>query len=235
VSARDSLDALEEALGYRFRDRTLLERAVTHSSFAHESGAAGRDNERLEFLGDSVLNFLVAEQLYRGWPALDEGSLSKARSHFVSETSFSAHAGRLGVGGALRLAAGESRSGGHAKVSLLADAFEALFAAILLDGGLEAARSAAERILGPEVASLDVAALVAKDAKTALQELAQARGEPLPGYRLVSESGPDHEKRFVYEVSVGGVAAAGEGPSKKEAQQSAAARLLELLSRAPAG
>lgn len=225
----DELGAIEAAVGHRFRDGAILARALTHSSFAHEAGEPGRDNERLEFLGDSVLNFLVAEQLYEAFPALDEGTLSKARAHFVAEPSFAAAARSLGLGAALRLAAGEARSGGHAKDSILADAFEAVIAAVLLDGGLEAARGAVRRIFGPAIAALDPAALVAKDPKTALQELAQARDETLPDYRLLSESGPDHEKRFVYEVSACGESATGEGPAKKDAQRAAAAALLAKL------
>lgn len=228
----DPFETIEEALGHRFGVRALLERALTHSSYAHESGAPGEDNERLEFLGDSLLNLLVAERLFRTYPALDEGSLSKARSHFVSEPSFAAAARRVGLGEALRLAFGESRSGGNAKDSLLADAFEAVFAAVFLDGGLEAARGASERILGPEIDALDVPALAARDAKTALQELAQSRGEALPSYQLVSVSGPDHRRSFVYEVQVGARSARGEGPTKKEAQRAAAAEILDRLTRA---
>ena len=235
MNVADSLDRVEEALGHRFADRALLERALTHSSWANEAGSSGGDNERLEFLGDSVLNFLVSELLFRTWPDLDEGTLSKARAHFVDEPSCAAAGRRLGLGPALKLAVGESRSGGHAKASLLADAFEAVLAAVYLDAGIEAAREAVRRLLGEEIAALAPSALPARDAKTALQELVQARDGALPEYRLLSEGGPDHEKRFVYEVSAAGDAATGEGSSKKEAQRAAAAALLARLSPASGG
>ena len=227
----EQLDAFEGALGYRFRDRTLLERALTHSSFANEASRPGtvKDNETLEFLGDSVLGFLVAEMLFEAFPGFREGQLSKARSHLVSEPSFARLARDLGVGEVLLLAAGESRSGGRVKESLLADAFEAVFAAVTLDAGLPAARELVRRIFAEPVAELDPGELSFHDYKTALQELAQGEGKPLPVYRLLSESGPDHRKEFVFEVVYDeAISATGSGATKKEAQRQAAKAALAV-------
>jgi ribonuclease-3 len=225
----DAIDALERALGHRFRDSVLLLRALTHASFANESEDAG-DNETLEFLGDSVLNFLVTEKLFAAFPLEGEGALSKARSHLVSEAHFAALARRIGLGSALRLSPGEERAGGRDRDARLADVFEAVFAALLLDGGIEEARAAAGRLFDADVAALDFGSLHRRDPKTALQERAQAATKPLPVYRLVGESGPPHDRRFVYEVSYGdGISARGEGNSKKEAQRDAADALLKRL------
>ena len=236
MSRDEQLASFEEALGHRFGDRALLERALTHSSYANESprSEAVRDNETLEFLGDSVLGFLVAEMLFEAFPGFREGQLSKARSHLVSEPSFARLARDLGVGEALLLAAGESRSGGRVRESLLADAFEAVFAAITLDAGLGAAREVARRLFAGPVAELDPGELSFHDYKTALQELAQGEGKPLPAYRLLSESGPDHLKEFVFEVIYDEeLSATGAGPTKKEAQRQAAkAALAVKLGRA---
>jgi ribonuclease-3 len=226
----DPLSAFEEALGHRFRDRSLLERAFTHSSFANENsrGETIRDNETFEFLGDSILGFLVAELLFEQYPDFREGALSKARSHLVSENFFSGLARKLGVGDCLLLAVGEVRSGGRVKDSILADAFEAVFAALYLDAGIDKTRQIARSLFSGDVASLP-ADLSFHDYKTTLQEMAQAEGRSLPLYRLVEESGPDHDKRFVYEVDYGGsIRARGEGPSKKEAQRRAAKAALAL-------
>jgi ribonuclease III len=224
--------ALEERLGHRFADQALLVRALTHTSFANDAppGSGVKDNETLEFLGDSVLGFLVAEALYDTWPDFREGALSKARSHLVSETHFASLARRLDVGPLLRLAQGESRAGGRVRDSLLADVFEALFAAIYLDGGLDAARAAVRRFFAADIAALDPEELLRRDYKTALQELAQAEGRPLPVYRLLEESGPSHERTFVYEVAFGdALHATGTGASKRDAQREAARSALEQL------
>ena len=236
VTRDEQLSRLEEVLGYGFRDRSLLERALTHSSYANEASRRDtvQDNETLEFLGDSVLGFLVAEMLFEAFPGFREGQLSKARSHLVSEPSFARLARELGVGDVLLLAAGESRSGGRVKESLLADAFEAVFAAITLDAGLPAAREVARRLFAAPVAELDPGELSFHDYKTALQELAQGEGKALPVYRMVSESGPDHLKEFVFEVVYDeGLSATGAGATKKEAQRQAAkAALAVKLGRA---
>ncbi|MBI5445274.1 MAG: ribonuclease III [Deltaproteobacteria bacterium] len=232
----EQLDRLEEALGYRFLDRTLLDRALTHSSYANEApkSEAVRDNETLEFLGDSILGFLVAEMLFEAFPGFREGQLSKARSHLVSEPSFARLARDLGIGDALLLAPGECRSGGRVRESLLADAFEAVFAAITLDAGLGAARGVARGLFEGLVSDLDPGELSFHDYKTALQELAQGEGKPLPAYRLLSERGPDHLKEFVFEVVYDEqLSATGTGATKKEAQRQAAkAALAVKLGRA---
>ena len=231
----DPLAALEERLGHRFADRGLLLRALTHSSFANEADGEEEigDNETLEFLGDSVLGYLVAERLFASFPAWGQGPLSKAKSELVSEASFAVQARELELGPLLRLSPGEERAGGRERSARLADAFEAVIAAVALDGGLPAAREAVGRLFGGEIATLDLEGLAARDSKSALQERAQAEGKPLPSYRLLSESGPDHDKGFVYEVVFGGAAglrATGSGPSKKEAQRAAARAALDLLS-----
>ena len=232
----EPLDALEERLGHRFRDRALLLRALTHSSFANEADpAAGvADNETLEFLGDSVLGFLVADLLFRAHPEWGQGWLTKARAELVSEGAFADKGRTLGLGALLRLAPTDERAGGRERDARLADAFEALVAAVYLDAGLDAARAVVEKLFSAGLASLDPGELSRRDFKSALQERAQADGKPLPRYRLLSESGPDHEKRFVYEVRFGEgdeLTATGEGPSKKEAQREAARAALAALDR----
>jgi ribonuclease-3 len=231
LSPADALASLEAALGHRFRDSVLLQRALTHASFANENVDV-EDNEKLEFLGDSVLNFLVAEKLFMAFPLEAEGTLSKARSQLVSEEHFAALARRIGLGSALRLSPGEDRSGGRERDARLADALEAVFAALLLDGGIEAARAAAGRLFDADLAALDPGELHRRDPKTALQERAQAEGRSLPVYQLVEESGPPHDRRFAYEVSYGdGLAARGAGNSKKDAQRAAADALLKMLEK----
>jgi ribonuclease-3 len=229
--APEVMDALERALGHRFRDAVLIRRALTHASFANETEDA-EDNETLEFLGDSVLNFLVTEKLFAAFPREGEGRLSKARSLLVSEEHFAALARRIGLGPLLRLSAGEERAGGRERDARLADAFEAVFAALLLDGGVEAARAAAGRLFDADVGALDLGEMHRRDPKTALQERAQAEGKPLPVYRLVEESGPPHDRRFAYEVSWDdGISGRGEGNSKKDAQRNAADALLNRLEK----
>jgi ribonuclease III len=227
----DVLDGIERATGHRFRDEALIRRALTHASLANESDDL-EDNETLEFLGDSVLNFLVSEKLFAAFPLEGEGTLSKARSLLVSEEHFAALARRAGLGPLLRLSPGEERAGGRERDARLADAFEAVFAALLLDGGIEAARAAAGRLFDADVAALDLGDLHRRDPKTALQERAQAEGKPLPVYRLVEESGPPHDRLFVYEVDWGeGIGARGEGNSKKDAQRNAAEAALRELEK----
>lgn len=218
---------LEEALSYRFRSRELLERALTHRSYANERGLP-EHNERLELLGDAVLGLVATEWLYRYHPELPEGELSKRKSYLVSAPALAGFASHLGIGRALRLGVGEERSGGRDKPSLLADALEAVLGAVYLDGGLEPVR----RIVAPFLEQVveERPRVLDADAKTRLQEELQARGWELPEYCTVREEGPDHDKRFLVECRVRQRSAGrGEGRSKKVAEQRAAAEALEAL------
>jgi ribonuclease-3 len=226
----------EQIVGYRFRDRELLARALTHKSYANERReTSSSHNERLEFLGDTVLGFIIGELIYRAFPNLQEGALSKIKAHLVSAATLSGKGRALGIGRFLRMGAGEARSGGAEKLSLLADGFEAVVAAIYLDGGLPAAEAFLWRVFGTDVTGIDIGDLSFQDYKTALQEAAQALGLPLPEYRIVDEYGPDHEKVFVIQVFWNGEAFAyGRGLSKREAQRKAAKEALKKLGQ-PAG
>jgi ribonuclease III len=223
-------------LGYRFRSLDLLERALTHKSFSNETrDARSPNNERLEFLGDAVLGFAIGEMIYRSFPNLQEGALSKIKAHLVSANMLAVKGRLLEIGRFLRMGAGEARSGGAEKLSLLADAFEAVVAAIYLDGGLTATEEFVRRMFAAEVTGIDIGDLSFHDYKTTLQETAQGLGLPLPEYRVVEESGPDHEKAFVVELLWDGDAFAyGRGPSKREAQRKAAKDALKKLGRLPA-
>lgn len=222
------LRGFEERIGYRFADLALLDRALTHSSRANEELPGASHNEPLEFLGDSVLGFIVADLLHRRDPDGDEGTKSKARAHLVSAPSLARHAGTLGLPDLLLLGRGEEKTGGRKKAALWADAYEALIAALYLDGGLEAAHRFVRGEFGAELSG--GADLAARDHKSALQETLQARGEAVPEYVVVAEQGPSHRRRFRVECHIDGRAVAeGEGYSKKEAQQQAArAALLRL-------
>ena len=222
----DPLSALELRLGYRFRDRDLLARALTHRSHAQESGDGGH-YERLEFLGDAVLGLFAAERLFRVREEDAEGELSRLKSWVVSAEPLARYAESIDLGGELRVGVGEERTGGRRKRSLLADALEAIFGAVFLDGGALAARAVVGRYLDR---TLDDLPSERADAKTTLQEVAQARGWDLPVYDVAAESGPDHAKRFEIEVRLRGeVLGRGEGRSKKEAQQAAATAALARL------
>jgi ribonuclease III len=236
-SAIDEIYAeFERALAYKFRDRDLLARALTHKSYANERReTSSSHNERLEFLGDTVLGFVIGELIYRSFPNLQEGALSKIKAHLVSAATLASKGRALGIGRYLRMGAGEARSGGAEKLSLLADGFEAIIAAIYLDGGLPAAEAFLRRVFGPDVTGIDIGDLSFQDYKTALQETAQALGLPLPEYRIVDEYGPDHEKIFVIQVFWDGEAFAyGRGSSKREAQRKAAKEALKRLGQLPA-
>jgi len=232
----DSLAEFQESIGYRFRDPELLERALTHKSFTNERRVSpSSHNERLEFLGDTVLGFLIGELIFRSFPNLQEGALSKIKAHLVSAATLAEKARALGIGRFLRMGTGEARSGGGEKLSLLADGLEAVIAAIYLDGGLPAAGAFINRLFASDVGGIDIGDLSFHDYKTALQESAQALGLPLPEYRIVDEYGPDHEKTFVIEVFWNGEAFAfGRGASKREAQRKAAKEALKKLGRLPA-
>ena len=221
------LPDFERRIGYTFKRRDLLTRAITHKSYSHEARHENvRHNETFEFLGDSVLGFVIGDMLFRHFPELDEGALSKMKAYLVSATSLAEKGRRLGMGDVILLGVGEEKTGGRRKDSLLANLFEAMLAAIYLDGGIDAARQVIEQAFVADINSIDQQDLLFQDYKTALQELAQGRGLPLPEYNVIDEVGPDHDKTFVVEVKVGSLTTRGEGSSKKEAQQEAAKRAL---------
>lgn len=233
VRIRDEFEALERGIDYRFRDRGLLEHALTHTSRAHEDASGGVcDNESMEFLGDAVLGFVVADLLFHEFPGFTEGQKSKIKALLVSASTLARQAEGLQLGEHLLLGRGEEKSGGRRKQALLADSYEALIAAIYLDGGVEQARAFIVRELGPLVSQIRERGLVGHDHKSALQEYLQAHDQGLPEYRLAGTSGPDHRKVFSVEVVIAGRAAAtGNGPSKKEAEQEAARAALAILQR----
>ena len=223
------LPDFEQRIGYTFQRRDLLTRAITHKSYSHEARHEDvRHNETFEFLGDSVLGFVIGDVLFRHFPELDEGALSKMKAYLVSSTSLAEKARRFGMGDVILLGVGEEKTGGRKKDSLLANLFEAMLAAIYLDGGIDAARQVIEQSFMDDIKSINKQDLLFHDYKTALQELAQGKGLPLPEYNVVDEVGPDHDKTFIVEVKIGKLSARGEGSSKKEAQQQAAKNALEL-------
>jgi ribonuclease III len=229
---RDEFEALQEAAGYRFRDRGILEHALTHRSRANEDVTGGvADNESLEFLGDAVLGFVVAEFLFTRFPDRDEGQKSKMKAALVSTPALARQAGRLGLGEHLLLGRGEEKTGGRRKRALLADGFEALIAAIYLDGGMDAARAFILREFEPFVGVVAGAVTIGDDHKSALQETLQGRGDPLPEYVVTAEEGPAHRRLFKVEVRVrGSVLAEAEGRTKKDAEREAARKALEGFS-----
>ena len=231
VRLRDEFDALQRSIDYRFRDRGLLEHAMTHTSRANEDESGGvADNESLEFLGDAVLGFLIADLLFHELPGSDEGQKSKIKASLVSSRMLARLAEQLALGDHLLLGRGEEKTGGRKKQALLADVYEALIAAIYLDGGIEQARAFIVREFAALVAEARQGRLPGQDHKSALLEYMQLREEPLPEYRLADASGPDHRKLFRVDVIVRGEAIAqGEGRSKKEAEQEAARLALHAL------
>jgi len=231
IRLRDEFETLQQAIAYRFRDRGLLEHAMTHTSRANEDVSGGvRDNESLEFLGDAVLGFLIADLLFNEFPEHDEGQKSKIKAALVSTTTLARLAERLSLGEHLLLGRGEEKTGGRQKQALLADSYEALIAAIYLDGGVEHVRAFVAREFAALVEEARRVGAAGQDYKSALQELVQSRNEPLPEYRLVGTLGPDHRKLFQVEVVVNGEPVAeASGTSKKEAEQEAAKLALEKL------
>jgi ribonuclease-3 len=228
------LEPLEKRIGYRFRDRGLLEHALTHRSRVHEDASGGViDNESLEFLGDSVLGFVIADMLFRQFPHHNEGQKSKLKASIVSAASLARLAERLGIGEFLILGRGEEKTGGRRKHAIIADCYEALIAAIYLDGGIEPARGFIERQfedLIEEARRSGAHAEFTEDYKSALQERLQRDGRGLPVYRLTAELGPPHHRRFHVDVVVGGeVLTSAEGRTKKEAAQGAARAALAML------
>ena len=237
---REDDERLMERLGYVFRDPLLLDRALTHSSSVPELrtargedigfvGSAVQDNERLEFLGDAVLELLTSEYLVQSFPEWAEGQLSKSRARIVNAHSLEMAARRLQLGEHLRLGRGEEKTGGRDKPALLADAFEAVVAAMYLDGGLDPVRKLLKRSVF-EQALEDGERISESDRKSALQEFLQAKGDLPAEYRLAGETGPDHQKTFRVEVWIKGERmASAEGTTKKEAEQKAARGALEKL------
>ena len=216
--------ALEAVLGYPFKDRALLERALRHASWCNEQlpNERSEDNERLEFLGDAVLDLVVGHRLMTRYPQLREGELSVTRAQVVSETGLSEVAGQLGIGAWLMLGKGEEKSGGRTKASILADAFEAIVAAVYLDSGFASADAMVHRLLAQRIETVEFKGFY--DFKTRLQETSQARMKATPTYQVVQELGPDHDKRFVVAVQINNDEwARAVGKSKKEAEQMAAA------------
>lgn len=224
------LDELQSVIGYRFRQPDLLLEALTHSSYVQESPRKGRDNERLEFLGDAILSFLVSVRLAENFPEIEEGELSRARARLVTAAHLAEMAGRIELGKYLRLGRGEEKTGGREKSALRVNALEAVVAALYRDGGLEAAGTFVDRFILPSDLKAGAEALFTTDYKSALQERLQAAREGPAEYRVIEEKGPEHRKTFVVEVAANNShRALGKGNSKKAAEQRAAESLLEIL------
>ena len=222
------ISQLEEAIGYRFKNITLLQNALAHSSYANERWHDSlKSNERLEFLGDSILGMLVADYLYKNFPDRPEGELTRMRADMVCEQSLARIADRIGLGTHLLLGHGEEQGGGRERASILADAVESVIAASYLDGGMDAARRFVQTFV---LCNVPVTRLQNADYKTQLQELVQQKKNQVLSYALTGESGPDHDKHFTVEVSLNGaVVGRGEGTSKKRAEQDAARCAIETL------
>ena len=220
---------LEQIIGYEFKDKSLMLRALSHTSYINEVKSIPESNERLEFLGDSVLSIIVSEYIFRNFKQYPEGELTKLRASLVCEKSLAAFAREIELGKFLFLGKGEQQNGGRERPSILADAFEALLAAMYLDGGMEIARNHVMRFIKDEIKHHTVEEAF-HDYKTQLQEIIQKNpGEEL-SYVLVAEEGPDHDKHFTVEVRLNSnVIGQGDGHSKKQAEQSAAKKALELM------
>ena len=220
------MTTLEEKLGYTFQSPELLENALTRSSCANESRGKLQSNERLEFLGDSILGMVVADHLYRNHPDLPEGELTRTRSALVCEESLVEVAQALGLGEYLKLGKGEEAGGGRERPSIIADAVEAVLAAVYLDGGIGSARKLIQKFILDREAEKSAS----RDYKTALQELVQRESGQVLGYQLIGAEGPDHAKIFSVEVDLNGIPIGqGRGRSKKEAEQNAAKAAIEKL------
>ena len=231
-----NLDLLEEVLGYKFKERTLLERAITHRSWAHEQVAPGAEdearklhNEALEFLGDSVLGLVVADYLCKAYPGGTEGELSRMKHRLVSAPTLSAASVKLNLGDFLRFGRGEEKSGGRRKNALLADVLEALAGAIFIDGGLDAASAFVERALGEELSKVTPVVAAESDFKTMLQEKLQAERRSAPRYSVVEAVGPPHRRTFHVEVSWDSGSVRAEGRSIKTAEAAAAKEALAAM------
>jgi ribonuclease III len=225
------LNDLENLLGYSFADQQLLLQALTHRSFVNEhDGQHFRNNESLEFLGDSVLGFLISSRIFQHYPELTEGELSKIKAYLVSAANLVQLAESIHLGDFIRLSKGEEKTGGRTKRAIVVDAYEAIIGAIYLDGGVDAAAAFVGRQIDTFLDGLDLKQLTYGDFKSALQEQLHNLGRPEPVYRVVNEIGPDHRKTFVVQVVIHGeVVAESSGRTKKEAQQSAAHLALQSL------
>src|SRR5471032_417281 len=224
-----SLAELQPRLGYNFREQSLLRLALTHPSVAHESGVASEHNQRLEFLGDAVLQLVLTQKLYENFPAFDEGVLTKSRAKLVNASSLAGHARQLELGTHLILSRGEETSGGRERASALADTFESLLGAIFLDGGFDAAREFILREFTADFSTLAESSGI-ENPKGELQELLQSRSPNAPEYQTVSATGPDHDRVFECVVQYEGVELArGRGKSKKAAESDAALAALKKL------
>ena len=224
----ENIGNFEKIIGYDFRNKALLEQALSHSSYANEKKTAGGSNERLEFLGDSVLSIVVSDYLYKHFTQVAEGELTKLRASLVCEKSLHIFAQQIHLGDYLKLGKGEENTGGRERPSILADAFEAVIAAIYLDGGMEPAAKHILRFMPEDIEHGRKPAF--SDFKTVLQEIVQKNPEEKVEYVLIGEEGPDHNKRFVVEVRLNSqVIGKGKGRSKKEAEQLAAREALELM------
>ena len=226
----EKLQELETMIHYSFADKSKLILALTHSSFANEKRNQGRtSNERLEFLGDSVLNIVTSEYIYKNFPNLPEGEMTKTRAAIVCEASLMKCAGQISLGNYLFLGKGEENTGGRTRISILSDAFEALIGAIYLDGGMSEAKNFIFRAMKEYLKDVHSSELFI-DYKTQFQELIQKSGEQRISYHIVEEKGPDHNKLFVAQVSVNGeILGTGEGKNKKEAEQNAAKAAFDRL------
>ena len=222
------MDTIEEKLDYNFKSQSLLINALTHSSYANENrGRSCESNERLEFLGDSVLGLVVADALYNRFPELPEGRMTRMRAQLVCEESLHRVASELGLGEYMRLGRGEEHTGGRNRTSILADAVEALIAAMYLDGGMDIAKAFIEKHI---LSSLQGSYIAFGDSKTELQELVQKKSGSVLSYELLGESGPDHDKTVTSQVSLNGrPTGSGSGRTKKEAEQAAARAALKEL------
>lgn len=226
------LAELQQRLGHSFRDESLLRLALTHPSVAHEAGTAMRHNQRLEFLGDSVLELALSTELFAKFPEADEGQLTKCRAKLANATTLAAHGRSLGLGAHLVLSRGEENTGGRERSSTLADAFEAVLGAIYLDGGMEPARAFVLRELAAAFCELTLPTGI-ENPKGELQELLQAKSPVAPVYELISSEGPDHNRNFICAVLHDGAELArGSGKSKKAAESDAALAALKELQKA---
>ena len=229
----EDLENIQNLIGYHFRNDSLLILGLTHRSHARSVNQNQPSNERLEFLGDSVLGLVISDQLYRDHPEELEGNLTKVKAMLVNETTLSTIARELGINAFVRLSPEEERSGGRERASIVSDAFESIIGAVYLDGGLDAARDVVLRLIYTRKGQI-VTDTAQRNYKGDLLELMQARGDTVPRYDVIQEEGPDHEKTFHVVVTVGGQKVGeGIGLSKKEAEQKAACRALEQLSVEP--